>query len=533
MNPIQPYKSSQKFLLLGILVFFFGVVIWIRLRLLGVPLERDEGEYAYIAQQLLQGILPYTESLSMKFPGIFFTYAGILAFFGESHEAIHLSLLFFNLATAFLIFLLGRNLLGLSAGIVAATCYSVLTLSPSLQGIWANSEHFVLLPALGGILLLRTAQNQPVRFFLSGLLLGCSLLIKQHAILFCLFGAVYLASLCFRKSHPLNKPISILTLFGFGGLLPLIITASLYAATENFSDFWFSTFQYSFEYISLTPLEMGLVFLQNNFAAILESNFPILILSLIGLSSAIWRKDLRQEFIYLLAFFVCSFLAITPGLYFRPHYFILCMPALSLLAGAGFESLTNKFSAGIKTIIPLGILTLVLGLPILAQRDFFFNLPVAQVTRLTYGTNPFFESLEISKYISEHSNKEDKIAILGSEPQIYFYSKRKSATRHLYMYPLMENHTYALSMQSEMIQEIEMSQPKFIVLTIIPSSWLSRPQSPTQLLTWAQDYLKQNYETSGVVDIISPKETVYKWGEQANEYNPRSSHYLLIKKRRT
>ena len=129
----------------------FGMVVWVRLRLLGLPLQRDEGEYAYMAQQLLQGILPYTESQSMKFPGIYFVYAGILTFFGENPSAIHLSIIFVNLATAYFIFLLGKSLLNLSAGIVAAVCFSVLTLSPALQGVSANSEHFVLLPALAGI----------------------------------------------------------------------------------------------------------------------------------------------------------------------------------------------------------------------------------------------------------------------------------------------------------------------------------------------------------------------------------------------
>jgi len=116
-----------------------------------------------MAQQLLQGVLPYTESLSMEFPGI-------LSFFGESHGAIHLSLLFLNLATAFLLFLLDKNLLDFSAGIIAAICFSVLTLSTSLHGIWPNLEDFVLLPAMGGgNLLLRIAQDdQPARFFLVG-----------------------------------------------------------------------------------------------------------------------------------------------------------------------------------------------------------------------------------------------------------------------------------------------------------------------------------------------------------------------------
>jgi hypothetical protein len=35
-----------------------GLTIASRIRLLGIPLERDEGEYAYAGQLMLQGIAP-------------------------------------------------------------------------------------------------------------------------------------------------------------------------------------------------------------------------------------------------------------------------------------------------------------------------------------------------------------------------------------------------------------------------------------------------------------------------------------------
>ncbi len=47
------------------------VSAWIRFRFLAIPLERDEGDYAYLAQLLLQGIPPYTEAYDMRMPGIF------------------------------------------------------------------------------------------------------------------------------------------------------------------------------------------------------------------------------------------------------------------------------------------------------------------------------------------------------------------------------------------------------------------------------------------------------------------------------
>ncbi|MCP3982767.1 MAG: hypothetical protein GY723_00165, partial [bacterium] len=42
----------------------------IRVRLLDVPLERDEGEYAYVAQLLLDGVPPYQQAYTMKLPGV-------------------------------------------------------------------------------------------------------------------------------------------------------------------------------------------------------------------------------------------------------------------------------------------------------------------------------------------------------------------------------------------------------------------------------------------------------------------------------
>ncbi len=48
---MQPRINSQKTCLLLMAGIFLGGVVLVRLRLLGLPLERDEGEYAYMAQQ--------------------------------------------------------------------------------------------------------------------------------------------------------------------------------------------------------------------------------------------------------------------------------------------------------------------------------------------------------------------------------------------------------------------------------------------------------------------------------------------------
>src|SRR5881398_1319585 len=178
-------------------VIVFGLVIAIRIRLLGFPLERDEGEYAYAGQLILQGIPPYELAYNMKFPGTYAAYALIMSIFGQTIFGIHLGLLLVNTATSGLIFLLGRRLMNNStAGIAAATTYTVLSVSPSVLGLAAHASHFVMLPVLGGTLVLLNESNGRnfERLFVSGVLFGTGLLMKQPAVFFILFGALYLLS---------------------------------------------------------------------------------------------------------------------------------------------------------------------------------------------------------------------------------------------------------------------------------------------------------------------------------------------------
>jgi Dolichyl-phosphate-mannose-protein mannosyltransferase len=169
-------------------ILVFTLVVAIRIRLLGIPLERDEGEYAYAGQLILQGIPPYKLAYNMKFPGTYAAYALIMSIFGQTINAIHLGLLLVNIATIALVFLVGRRLVNTIAGITAAASYAVLSVSPSVLGLAAHATNFVILPVLGGILLLLKQQpvaasgpSKPKQFllmFASGLLFGIGALMK-------------------------------------------------------------------------------------------------------------------------------------------------------------------------------------------------------------------------------------------------------------------------------------------------------------------------------------------------------------------
>ncbi|MBT3921216.1 MAG: hypothetical protein HOF21_01450 [Nitrospina sp.] len=85
-----------------------------------------------------------------------------------------------------------------------------------------------------------------------------------------------------------------------------------------------------------------------------------------------------------------------------------------------------------------------------------------------------------------------------------------------------------------MIKEIEGAKPEFVVVVKLAGSWVSsRPDFSPMLKDWAEEYLIKEYEITGVVDILSHERTIFKWGDQAREYRPRSGYHLLVHKRRT
>lgn len=123
------------------------------------------------------------------------------------------------------------------------------------------------------------------------------------------------------------------------------------------------------------------------------------------------------------------------------------------------------------------------------------------------------------------------MAILGSEPEIFFYSGRRSATGHIYMYGLMENQPHARRMQQEAIRQIEAAAPRYMVFVNVPQSWLARPDSDTTILDWSRGYIGAHYEVAGVVDIAADDTTVYAWGKEAIDYEPRSPYVVYVFRR--
>lgn len=525
--------SPATAILLVILLF----TIFFRLYTLDIPLERDEGEYAYAGQLILDGYPPYQHIYNMKLPGIYYIYAGMMAVFGETTRGIHLGLLIFNAITIILVFQLASQITNKTAATAAAAFFALLSANQSVLGLSANAEHFVLLPGLLGILLLMGAMKHHKHWLLfnSGLCLGISFVIKQQGAAFIMFACIYLLIYLLRvRPFSLISFIKQFSILFLGVAVPFLLICIILYFSGVFHTFWFWTVKYAQAYSSIMPFNLGLLNFKRQVIFMFNLSPLIWLMVFIGLALVIIDKQLKAQRVFIIFFVLFSFLAVCPGLYFRQHYFILFLPAAALLGGLTANLITNVIkrflSSPIYQHIILIILITLCSLPTLYLQRYVFQMSPLQISKAIYGDNPFPESMEISRIISSYTKENDSVAIIGSEPQIFFYSHRRSATGFIYMYPMVEPHVYAQEMQKDMIREIESSRPQLLVYVNMRFSWAIRPDSQIHILNdWFHSYQKR-YKLIGIVDISEEGTQYYL---EPNIIPPKSSNFIALYERKT
>jgi len=508
----------------------------VRYSVLDMPLDRDEGEYAYGAQRLLVGKLPYVEFYSMKLPGMYFVYALIETVGGHSLRAIHAALLLVNAATIGLLFFIGLRWFNPLAALAAASIFAALSLTHKVEGTSTQAEPFILLPIVAALALAtpRVRDLSPLRWLVIGLLCGLAILIKQQAAFFAIgafvawaWNAVRLER--FLRSQALLGGI----LLAAGTLLPYAALCTFYWQQGAWDDFQRWTIDYARQYGTLRPLGDGLSDLLRQLTHLTRQGLAVVwALAAIGLVASLRDHSEQARRAGLWGFALVSFLAVSTGLYFRPHYFVLLLPAVALASAAGLLTALRWLRASqAHHWLSIALVAIAVVWPLASQSLLILSLGPEQLTRRTFGRSPFPESLEIADYLRAHTDPGQPIGMLGSEPQILFYAARESATGYLYMYPLMENQPAARTMQAEFIAQFEAAQPEYVVYAGVPTSWLARETSVVDIFTWWDRYQSAHYERVGLVEIEPTGVTQYFWDEAQVGHEPKEGNWLAIYRR--
>lgn len=487
---------------------------------------------------ILQGIPPYISGYDFKPPGLYLTYALFLKLFGQTADAIHMGLLLFNAGSMALIFEFTKRLLGRNEGIIASFIYGMLALAPGVLGFAAHATHFVVFWMLLGLVLIMQFHKTRNKYLLiaSGIAFSLSVLMKQPGLLFLVFGVVLLFYPTNDNKIDLPNSIKKIIYFVVGTILPFAFILLWYWNANTVDKFIFWNFEYGIKFSNLIKGGDSITQFFMSFPRVANDFLPVWIIAAIGIPMILFDRKRESSRVLIIFFFITSAVAVSLGFHFRNHYFVMILPIIGILTGYVINKFTIALASNktemFRLILSLSLSLLIVGYGIIINQSYFINDNLNTLSRRLYNPNPFADSETIAKYIQSKTGKDDKIAILGSEPQILFYADRISATPYLFTYFIMEPHPYSLTMQKEMAGNIEMEKPKLLIYINHPISWMVWQNSQMYIFTWADRFIKEYYSLAGLVDVVSAEKSIIKWGEEATSYSNIDRATVLIFERK-
>lgn len=506
------------------------VYVIARISFTDIPLNRDEGTYAYLGKVAMSGGVPYWDFYEMKPPGLYYFYGLLGAIFGYGESGLRIGLMVLNILNAWWIFKISSELFKEKApSIVAAALFLVFSLSQGVFGHSAVAEQAVIafvLPSL--FLLVRAKSNQDLMG--AGILMALAMTMKQSAIFLFLFATLYLIFKTFHERSSLKEGIksyiSFIIPIAFIGFMVL----GLLYFYGDWSEFIYWIYEHPKEYVASDATRSTTVLLKYFGNKFILAQWPLLVLTTIGIISSILttkKNPTISAFILLLA--MCSGLALIPGKRFYPQYWMLLLPVLAISAGFLYY-LGGKLLKG--TLWPIMVVfTGAIVLDFITNTDYYLVNDEKFLSDSLYSGNPFYEIKQLCNYMNSIKQSGDRLYVLGSEPQAYLYTDTDAPTRHIFPGTISSNNPRNEARQNEAYDDLENSSPEFILLNIIPFSWSIGPNGLDYLYRNSYIFTTNNYKQVGVADYAPGKSNIVL-GDEAINYTPKSASYVVLYQRR-
>jgi hypothetical protein len=491
-----------------VLIAFLCVIV--RLNVLDIPLNRDEGGFAFFGQLLHQGGALYQDGFDHKPPGIWLWYWLLSSIVDFDAVRLHVVLLVYNLITLFVLVLGTSRFFSVATGLWAGLIYAVASSSWQIEGFSASAEMFMLLPILGSLFLCMLGMERQTwpPLFASGLLAAWCFWIKQPAlviscflVLFILVGSLRDSSFGESFKDRLIKGVKLAIVFGLGIAIPSILLCGYFAVEGRWHEFIYWSFTHSLDYAVTFSLSTYLHSIGMRLLGTMSAN-PFAWALAVGTCLILPFYRLREGLI-VAGFFLSSLVSACHSPFMYRHYMALVIPALSLAAGVGASALVDRFT-GNKTLRALAAAVLVILVavgPVVRDRHYYlYNTPF-ETSRRMFDLNPFPESPVVAAYLKERTQPSDRILILGSEPQILVLADRPSATRHVFFYQVVGPYKRAGRFQQEVLQDIAKNRPRYVVAVSLDVSWLSDPKTSEQFLRSVNQWLSDDYALDALVSL--------------------------------
>ncbi|MFW0862153.1 MAG: ArnT family glycosyltransferase [Candidatus Komeilibacteria bacterium] len=491
------------------------------------PFERDEGEYAYSAWLLDQNITPYENSFLQKPPMIIYTYWLAYKINPDALWPARAIAFVFTILTIFIISLIVKKELGNKMALLAAWLATLMMSLPHLSLLAANTERFMLLPLVTVLALYvyNKDNNKKWPWVLAGAYSAIALLYKPIVLFVLIFIFLVWLYQNWNRSKDLKQTLFNILLILIGSLSATFIILIPFLIKSVCTFMWESIVHYNAQYAQHMKKYIPSALISN--IKILWSIWPALFILFI------WYliKRPKQWWFYLSLLLISLLTIFTSPI---RHYYLLIMPFWIIISITSIKSLLdkikiNKYSADWqRVIIFLSSSIIIISMILPIQKQYF--LSPQELNVWVYGySSPFAESQTVANKIKEITGPEDKIFIAGSEPQIYYYSKRLSSSRFIITYPLNIETPSRENYQTLTVENLKNDSPEVIVISRLQTSSLWEEGSPYIFLDYINNIINNDYILIGgyVWD-----NNIGNWQEPINTQEEFNASSLLMYKKK-
>lgn len=513
-------KKISGYIPAAFLIIAAAVNLYVRIRFINLPFNRDEGIWAYAAQSLFHGVPIYASILDTKLPGIIVIYWVFFVLFGQGIWQVRLSALIAVAVTSVYTYLLAGKLYNRRAALVSTAVFLTMSLTAAIEGLFAYTEYYVIMFLMAAFYHAFRSKdgNFTANSLLTGLFISLAVMTKQQVL-----PVAALAGVMFLVLAGKEKMIRALVLSGAAFAAPFAALFIYLLANHMVGNFIELVGKYEFMYSTFMDISGAPAALAFFTGAVKRWEWFFPALSALSYALILAKKGKSGGDIFLLFLLPVSFIAVSAGFMYRSHYFIFMLPAFAMLCGS-----VAAAAAFWPSLVAVTSMFLVSSFAVFQDRQQLFLNGHEAFLEANYGENPFYESLPIAKYIKEHTAPGDRVAILGSEPQIYFYSDRRAVSYYTVVYFMMWAGQRSGAMEREFIDAIMREKPKYLIFVNIDISWCIMPDSDLYIFHWYEKMKKERFTREGVMEMISPEKTVYVFGDKARDYKPTKRYTIEI-----
>jgi len=437
-------------------------------------LDWDETLYFIVADQWLQGNLPYVGVWDRKPVGIFAVLAAGFAAFGSTVFTLRVMAILANFAGSVLLYLIGTRLLeSRRGGAVVAIAYSVFSLIPG--GLATNTELFFVSSNLAGLLVLldlwlrpRSGARRTAMLGAAGLAFGIAFQFKFVAAA---ESALFvLAFLIAERRRPRGNPpaawLPALLVLGAGFLAPSLLAGAYFAASGAWSEYVHANFGAN---LRLFETHEHPSQLWARIAADLATGagtwlwwvLPILVvvaLSAVQPPPAGADRRPRPLVYFLGAWSIAALVGISATLRFYTHSFAALIPICCLLLGLAFARL--GLLEGSRTR-PVAVLALPCAFAIMRIADSAY---VPWLREFESGQTSMYE--RAAAHLRSRLRPGEAVFVVNDQPVLYMLTRVTPPTRYVFPQHLFDDFgaAYAGIDRRVEIERVLKGRPRYITI---------------------------------------------------------------------